>query len=199
MPRFRAHSSIARFVLFAGLLLGRAAQAEEVVKTYQDAEAIAPVAKILVIGVHDDFGTRGQFENAFARALRSVGAGAEPSLYSVGGVDDLTAAKVVAAARKAGADAVMVTRVVDVETENPDAAKTVTEYFQAYSKYGDPLPISTTYTVRVRSDLYLVENQARIWAVESTEFEKPDLFTVIEGIAQALTVQLRKDGLIDAK
>jgi len=51
----------------------------------------------------------------------------------------------------------------------------------------------------VRSDLYLVENQARIWAVESTEFEKPDLFTVIEGIAQALTVQLRKDGLIDAK
>jgi len=185
--------------LLAGLLFARAAAADEVVKTYQDPAFNATVAKILVVGVHDDFGIRGQFENAFARALRAVGAGGEPSLYSVGGVDELTPEKVVAAARRAQADAVMVTRVVDVQTENPGATKTVTEYFQAYSKYGDPLPVSTTYTVRIRSDLYLVENQARIWAVESTEFEKPDLFSVVEGIAQALTAQLREDGLIDAK
>jgi hypothetical protein len=181
-----------------GLTVAGAAAAQ-VEKTYQDASFTGTVAKILVIGVHDDFGTRGQFENAFARALRAVGAGGEPSLYSVGGVDDLTADKVVAAARKANADAVMVTRVVDVLTENPAATKTVAEYFQAYSKYGDPLPVDTAYTVRVRSDLYLVENQARVWAVESTQFEKPDLFSVIEGIAQALTAQLRSDGLIRAK
>lgn len=189
----------AHCALWACLTLAGAAAAAEVEKTFQDASFAGTVAKILVIGVHDDFGTRAQFENAFARALRAVGAGGEPSLYSVGGIDTLTADRVVAAARKANADAVMVTRVVDVQTENPDATKTVAEYFQAYSKYGDPLPVATTYTVRVRSDLYLVDTEARVWAVESTQFEKPDLFSVIEGIAGALTAQLRKDGLILAR
>ena len=90
----------------------------------------------------------------------------------------------------------LVTRVVDVKTENPGATTTFTQYFQAYSKYADPMPVTTAYTVRVRTDLYTVENQTRVWAVESTAFEKQNLFGVIDGIAKALTTQLRSDGLI---
>jgi len=58
------------------------------------------------------------------------------------------------------------------------------------------MPVTTAYTVRVRTDLYTVENQTRVWAVESTAFEKQNLFGVIDGIAKALTTQLRSDGLI---
>ena len=188
--------STLRRALLLGLLLGRAAAADEVVKTYQDSAFDTKVSKILVVGVHEDFGTRGQFENTVARALRAAGTAGEASLYSLSSAGELTADNLVAAARKARADAVLVTRVVDVKTENPGATASFTEYFQAYSKYADPMPVTTAYTVRVRTDLYIVATQQRVWAVESTAFQKQNLFGVIDGIAKALTTQLRKDGLI---
>lgn len=183
------------FVL--ALLLARAAAGDEVAKTYQDPAFRAKVSKILVVGVHEDLGTRGQFENTVARALRAAGTAGEASLYSLSSAGELTAENLVAAARKARADAVLVTRVVDVQTEHPDATTTFTEYFRAYSKYADPMPVTTAYTVEVRTDLYVVETQKRVWAVESTAVEKQNLFGVIDGIAKALTAQLRKDGLIE--
>jgi hypothetical protein len=93
---------------------------------------------------------------------------------------------------------VLVTRAVDVQTEKFDA-NSVTQYFEAYSIYADPMPMTTAYTVRVRADLYLVATQARIWGVESTAFQKQDLAAVIDGIAKELTAQLRTDGLIAIK
>ena len=189
--------STLRRALLLALLLARAAAADdEVVKTYQDSAFDTKVSKILVVGVHEDFGTRSQFENAVARALRASGTAGEASLYSLSSAGKLTADNLVAAARKTRADAVLVTRVVDVQTENPDATTTFTQYFQAYSRYADPLPVTTAYTVRVRTDLYIVATQQRVWAVESTAFEKQNLFGVIDGIAKTLTAQLRKDGLI---
>ena len=194
----RGDGSIFHRILLLGLFVAGGASADEVVKTFQDPAFKATVSKILVVGVHDDRSVRGQFENSVSRALRAVGGGGEASLYSVAGVGEITADTLVAAAQRARADAVMVTRVVDVQTENPDATTTFSEYFQAYSKYGDPLPVSTTYNVRVRTDLYLVEGQRRIWAVESTAFEKANLLGVIDGISKALSAQLRTDGLIAA-
>jgi hypothetical protein len=200
MAKQQDDRSLARHAAWLGLLFASAASgADEVVKTYQDPAFTATVSKIMVVGVHEDRSVRGQFENTVSRALRAVGTGGEASLYSVAGTGELTADALVAAARRASADAVMVTRVVDTQTENPDAAGSFNEYFQAYSKYGDPLPVTTTYTVRVRTDLYLVDNQKRVWGVESTAFEKANLFGVIDGIAKALTTQLRNDGLIERK
>ena len=180
-----------------GLFLAGAAAGDEVVKVYEDPAFDGTLAKILVVGVHEDTGTRGQFENTLSRALRAAGASAEASLYTVSSARELTADSLVAAAGRVRADAVLVTRVVDVQTQNPDATADFTEYFRAYSRYEDPLPVTTTHTVRVRTDLYVVESRARIWGVESTAFEKPNLFGVIDGIAKAVTAQLRADGLIE--
>jgi len=176
-------------------LLASAAIADEVTKTYQDPTFAGGASKILVVGVHDDGSVRGQFENAVARALRAAGAAGESSL-SVGGASQLSAATVVEAARRARADAVLVTQVVDVQTQGGGDSATVTEYFNAYARYQDPLPITTAHTVRVQSALYIVEGERRVWAAESTAVDKVDLFGVIDGIATALTVQLRADGLI---
>jgi hypothetical protein len=185
-----------RHAALIALCLAGAAAGDEVVKTYEDPAFDGPVSKILVVGVHEDTGVRGQFENTVSRALRAAGASAEASLYTVSSARELTADSLVAAARRVRADAVLVTRVVDVQTQNPDATTSFTEYFRAYSRYEDPLPVTTTHTVRVRTDLYVVESQARIWGVESTAFEKPNLFGVIDGIAKAVTAQLRSDGLV---
>jgi hypothetical protein len=178
------------------LCLAGTAAGDEVVKVYQDPAFAATLSKILVVGVHEDIGVRGQFENTVSRALRAAGASAEASLYTVSSARELTADALVAAAGRVRADAVLVTRVVDVQTENPDATTSFTEYFRAYSRYEDPLPVTATHTVRVTTDLYVVASQARIWGVESTAFQKPNLFGVIDGIAKAVTAQLRTDGLI---
>lgn len=186
----------ARYVLLLGCFLAAAAAADEVVKIYQDPAFDATVSKILVVGVHEDRSVRGQFENAVARALRSAGASGEASLFTAAGSGPLTPETLVASARRARADAVMVTRVVDVRTENVDPDSDLNEYFRAYSRYEDPLPVTATHTVRVRTDLYLVDSEARIWGVESTAVDKANLFGVIDGIAKAVSAQLRTDGLI---
>ena len=184
-----------RGAVLLGLLLARAAAGDEVVKTYQDPTFDATVSKVLVVGIHADGSVRGQFENTVARALRTAGASSEPSLYSVIASAELNAETLVAVARRVRADAVMVTRVVDVQTQNPDGTS-FAEYFRKYEADQHPPPDATTHTVRVRTDLYFVESQARIWGVESTAFEKHNLSGVIDGIATAVTAQLRSDGLI---
>jgi len=192
----RAHWLNPRRAWLLVCLLAGAAAGDEVVKTYEDPNFDASVSKILVVGVHADRSVRGQFENTVARTLRSVGASSEASLYSVGNTGELSAETLLAAARTVRADAVMVTRVVDVQTQNPDVTASLQDYFRKYSAYEDPLPGTAKHTVRVRTDLYLVDSQAQLWGVESTAFEKQDLFAVIDGIAKAVTAQLRSDGMI---
>jgi hypothetical protein len=187
----------ARRGAFVVLLLARAAAADEVVKTYQDPAFDATVRKILVVGVHADGSTRSQFENSVARAVRAAGGNAEPSLYRMTAGQQLTADTLTAAARGADADAVSVTRVVAVETQNPEAATSFNEHFRSYDGYADPLAEATTHTVAVRTDLYLVATQQRVWGVESTAVEKRTLFGVIDAIATATAAQLQSDGLID--
>lgn len=182
-----------RRAVLLGFFLAGAAAGDEVVKTYEDPTFDATLSKILVVGVHADRGVRGQFENTVARTLRSAGAAGEASLYTVG---KLSAETLVDAARKVRADAMMVTRVVDVQTQNPDVTASLQDYFRKYAAYEDPLPGTAKHTVRVRTDLYLVDSQTQLWGVESTAFEKQDLFAVIDGIAKAVTAQLRSDGLI---
>lgn len=173
-----------------------AATADEVVKTYEDPSFTGTVSSILVVGVHPDRNVRGQFENSVLRALRATGATGDSSLMRMGSVQELTADTLVAAAQRMNADAVLVTRVVDVAIQNPDATTTFVEYFRAYAADQDPLPVTTTYAVRVRTDLYAVASQTRVWGVESTAVEKQNLFGVIDGITAALAAQLRSDGLI---
>jgi hypothetical protein len=187
----------ARRALLLAAALAAAASADEVTKTYRDPTFHATVSNVLVVGVHSDSNVRGMFENSVVRALRAAGAtGGDSSLARMGSAQEVTADTVTAAARRVGADAVLITRVVDVQTQNPDATTTFNDYFRAYVEYQDPLPVTTTHTVRVRSDLYVLESETRVWGVESTGFEKQNLLGVIDGISKAITAQLRTDGLV---
>jgi hypothetical protein len=154
------------------------------------------VSKILVVGAHPDGAVRGQFENSVARALRNDGGAGEPSLYYMRAAEPLTADSLIAAARSANADAVLVTQVAGLETQNADAPRSVNEHFRSYDGYRDPLAVAETNTVVVRTDLYAVASRARIWGVESTAVEKRTLFGVIDAIATATAKQLREDGLV---
>jgi len=185
----------ARLVLALAALALRVAHADEVTETYRDRGFDGTVSSVLVVGVTPDTNVRRMFENSMLRALRDAHITGDSSLARMGSSEPLTADAVAAAAERADADAVLVTRVLDVQTENPDAGTTFVEYFTAYAA-NDPLPEVTTHTVRVRSDLYVLDGQRRVWGVESTAVDKQNLFGVIDGIARAVTAKLQEDRLI---
>jgi hypothetical protein len=182
------------FLVLAMLALG-VARTEEVTETYRDRSFAGTVSSVLVVGIHRDTNVRGMFENSMLRALRAVNVTGDSSLARMGSTRPMTAATVAAAAERAEADSVLVTRVLAVQTENPDASTTFAEYFTAYAAT-DALPAVTTQTVRVRSDLYMLADQRRIWGAEFTAVDKQNLFGVIDGVARAVTAQLREDRLI---
>ena len=193
----KIHATASGSVVLLGLLFATTAAGDEVVKAFEDASIDGPVTKILIVGAHPDSSVRTQFENTMARALRVLGTSSEPSFYRMSADQAVTAETLVTAARSANADAVLITRAVDVQTHNREGATGFAEYFQKYAAYEDPLPAATTHTVLVRSDLYLVAGQKRIWGVESTAVEKANLFGVIDGIADSVIAELRADGLIE--
>ena len=181
-------------VVFACAAAGAGAQ--EVVKIYQDPAFRQTVRTILVVGAHADRNVRGMFENSVARALRAAGANGDSSLARMGCAEELTADTLTAAASRVGADAVMITRVLRADAPHPAASTTLAESMYAYSDAEDPLAVISTDSVIVRTDLYLVTGQQRVWGVVSTQFDKSNLFGIIDGVASGLTAQLRADRLI---
>ena len=174
------------------LLLATRANAQ-VAESYKDPAFASTVTRILVVGAHDDRNVRGIFENSVVRALRTAGAEGESSLVRMGSAEVLSAETLVAAAERVDADAVLITRVLSVETRESDDlafAAAVRPHAE------DPLANASTSTVSVHSDLYTVANQAKVWSAESTTFDKANLFGVIDGITMAITAKLRSDRLI---
>jgi hypothetical protein len=183
----------ARCALLLSLLLTGCANADQLAETSKDPAFTSTVSKILVVGVHADSNVRGMFENSLVRALRTAAAEGESSLARMGSAQAVSAETLLAAAERADADAVLVTRVLSVETnesEDPGFAAAVRPHAE------DPLTSAATSTVSVRSDLYTVANQAKVWSAESTTFDKANLFGVIDGITAAISAKLRSDRLI---
>jgi len=178
--------------LVLSLLVTSPASADQVAESYKDPAFDSMVTRILVVGAHEDRNVRGIFENSVVRALRAAGADGESSLARMGSSQALSAETLLAAAERWGADAVLVTRVLSVEASNDEA-----EFNEAVRPDDqDPLNNAATTTVSVRSDLYTVANQAKVWSAESTTFDKANLFGVIDGITTAITARLRSDRLI---
>ena len=174
------------------LLVGSSATAQ-VADSRKDPAFDSTVTKILVVGAHEDRNVRGIFENSVVRALRAAGANGESSLATMGSSEALSAETLIAAAEHADADAVLVTRVLSVETRETGDE----EFAQAVRPHAeDPLKNATANTVRVGSDLYTVANKAKVWSAESTTFDKANLFGVIDGITTSITAKLRSDRLI---
>jgi hypothetical protein len=181
------------YCAIAFALLAADCATAQVADSRKDPAFDSTVTKILVVGAHEDRNVRGIFENSVVRALRATDANGESSLAIMGSSEALSATTLIAAAERAHADAVLVTRVLSRETRETDNE----EFAQAVRPHAeDPLQSATANTVRVRSDLYTVANQAKVWSAESTAFDKANLFGVIDDITTSITAKLRSDGLI---
>ncbi len=199
------------WALFAGaLLLFGCASSDRVVKIYEDAAfAGSPFNSILVVAAHEEVGNRRQFENSLVRVLNENGPVAVASLSVMQADEPIDRPALLVAVRETGADAVMITRLLDVELSTTVEGGRVAaeaqrrndialvDFFRYdYAEYRDPMTVTTVRTVILLTDLYNVADETKIWSVESTSFDKASVYGVIDGASRGITDQLRRDRLI---
>ena len=194
----------------AVVLAACAATGDRVVKVYEDRAALAgPYTRILVVGAHSETGTRRTFEDSVVRALAAFGTEARSSLTVMAQQADIDRESVVAAVRETGADAVLVTRVVDIQTQSEiEQGQTQAElarrndvpladFFRyEYVESADAMIVTTVRTVILETEVYDAASEKKVWGVESTSFDKQTAYGVIDGVARAISEELARDGLI---
>ena len=198
-------------LLASAFLLAGCATSDSVVKIYESPDFNGgPFDKVLIVGAHESTGTRRLFEDSLAAVINENGAFAVPSLSVMDADDPIEREAVIVAVRETGADAVLVTRLLDVQsTTTVEGGRSagaearrrddlaLADFFRYdYVEYQDPMTITTVRTVVLSTDLYNVADETKVWSAESTSFDKESVYGVIGGATRALTDQLRRDQLI---
>jgi hypothetical protein len=197
--------------LAATLALGACASTgDRVVKVFEDRAAFAgPYTRILVVGAHAEAATRRTFEDSVVRALAALGTEGRSSLVVMDASENIDRESVIAAVRETGADAVLVTRVVDIEAKTEiEQGQTQAElarrsdvpladFFRyEYVESADAMTVTTVRTVILDTDVYDAASEKKVWSVESTSFDKQTAYGVIDGVARTISAELARDGLI---
>ena len=192
------------------VLLAGCAASDSVVKIYEDAAfESASFNHVLVIGVHKDVRLRRRFEDALVSEISRAGSIATASLSVMAAASAIDRDAVVAVVRRTDADAVMITRVLDsevsvtanegrstMEAQRRDDIPLADFFRYDYVEYQDPMTYSTVRTVVLSTDLYNVDDETRIWSVESSSFEKETTGDIVDSASRLISTQLRRDGLI---
>jgi hypothetical protein len=198
-----------RWLVALALLVAGSASAQSVASVYQNPRMSGRTyAKILVVGAHADVERRRRFEKEVVRSLGALGIGAISALENLGD-QALNRDVLAAAARNTGADAVLITRLIEAQM-NEDVARSapvsadrredqpLTDFFRdEYTPARDPMAVGTVRAVIVASDLYDVASEKRVWSGQSTAFAKDTVDAGIAGVAESVTRVLRAGGWLD--
>jgi hypothetical protein len=183
---------------------------DRVERVFDDSDSVSsPFDSLLVVGVHPDANMRREFEAALVRALRGTGASARYSLEFMQSTQPISRDSVVSAAAQANADAVLITRLVGLETRTRvergrstiEAERRndipLADFFRyEYAEYSDPMVATAVATVVLETDLYSVANEQQVWRVQSKAIDRSSVFEAVTSEATALTRALEQDGLI---
>lgn len=202
-------ASLLSALTLAAITAGCAPQTETV-KLYEDkSTARGTYQRLLVVDVAGDPELRRAFENEIVSRLERAGAYAIASHTvlkdSEGG---LPQEEINRASLEVGADGILVTHVVSLETEvereqgREDIVRTCrggnpVDYFLYDNKIlKEPDSVKLALNVVVVSNLYDAASRKRIWSIQSTCFDKADLPEVFIDEAKAIARQLKFDDLI---
>jgi hypothetical protein len=170
--------------------------------------------KIVVVGVTPKATLRRQYEDSFVAELQSRGVTGVGS-YTFGGEGQLNQEQAVAKLKEIGADAVIVTRLIDKETVNTYYPPTYSSvgapsayyggwygyYNTGYSYMSSPGYVSENKVFRIETNLYDVQNDKLAWSglTETTvsSYDAPD--TEVHPLIAALVYDMEKKKVIPAK
>ena len=171
--------------------------------------------KIVVVGVTDKAPIRREYEDAWTRELTARGIDAVPS-YTFGGADaKLDKDAAMSKLQENGAEAVLVTRLVDKETVNtyyPPSYSTVAApspyyggwygyYSMGYSYMTSPGYVEENKVYRLETNLYDVQNDKLLWSgiTESSLTSGQAPTGEVQPVIHLLVNDMQKKKVIPAK
>ena len=168
-------------------------------------------SNVLVIAVADNYSNRAQFERTVVSAIRRTGAQATAYYTVVGHNPPVTVSGVTNAIRARGYDSVLFTRVkgstqaIKVTDGSASAQATVKGgnvfnlFRYDYEEHIEPENVQTSTNVVLITELYAAQEQKKIWAIESSSFDRQSVQQIVDSVAESIVKQLRRDKLIGPK
>ena len=194
---------IAKLVLSLILLTLVGCQSTTLKNSWRDPDYKGPpLKKIMVVGISKQAVNRRIFEDQFVAQLKAAGVEGVQSYLFIpqdGKADEGTVKEAV---QKAGADGVLVTRLVrvDVNTQVTPAYPVGMGFYGGYAGawggYYDPAMVTTTDTLVVETNLYGLNDSVLLWSATTQTFAPTDLKTDIDAFAKVIIEQLKKQKLI---
>ena len=195
-----------RLVLFlvACLCLPASCATTKMTDTWRDDAYRGTIGKVVVIGIFKEPDTRKIFEDEFADRLRARGVDATASRKIVSDAELPDKDVVIGKIRKFGADTVLVTRVMDMETVKnyvPGQAYAIPTYYSYYGAYYSysyrPGYTETEGFAYLETNLYGIGDEKLIWSGRSktkfsaTRYELIQAYvkTMIDGLSEAKLIR----------
>jgi len=165
-------------------------------------------SNFLVIGVAGDYDSRAQFERTVVSGLKARGSSASAYYIVTGGNNPVTREAVKEAIISGGFDAVVVTRVLDIDTEvdagNSVAGAKATHkdgglinlFRYDYEELNEPLAVEFNTRITFATELYDAASEQLVWTGESTGSRQENIGMLIDETAAAVVKQLARKNLI---
>ena len=175
--------------------------------------ADAPYESVIVAALFASFDARRFFEKEIVKQLSEKGIKAIASTSLMTTKTPLTRETFATMTEEQGADALLVTRVIDLNTvtEQKDRRARSTRnirptyYYNVWSyeltEYVQPQATEYTHSLVLATQLYSVEAQKLVWAIESKSkivegFEEGRNANLIQNESKAITSRLFREGLV---
>ena len=165
-------------------------------------------SNFLVIGVAGDYTNRAYFERSVVSGIRAKGSSSSAFHVVAGGNKPVTREAVKEAIVSGGFDAVVVTRVLDtdteVDTDNSVAGAKATHkdgglinlFRYDYEELNESLAIEFNTKITFATELYDAASEQLVWAVESTGSRQENIGMLIDETAATVVKQLARKKLI---
>jgi hypothetical protein len=197
---FRPVSAI--FVFLLAVLLGGCASTS-LVNQWKSADYTGgPIRKVMVVGVNAQPSVRRSFEDEFAAKLNAAGVEAIPSYTVIREDGKVDQAVLESAVQKAGADGVLIARLVKREQETQVTAGSYgpTGVYGGYSSAwmgSYEMPTVHQYdVVTIETSLYSTQQSKLVWSGTTETFAPTDVRKETARYADAIIGALRKQGVI---
>jgi hypothetical protein len=188
--------------------MSAACDSTSVKDTWKDPQyAGSPFRNVMVLGVSKSPANRRVFEDGFARALRETGATASPSYPVLPEDGEIPHNRIQRAVDQAGADAVLVTRVLRVDRNIQTSPATMGigvgrgYYGGGYRGYygaawNAPVDVYEYEVLTLESTLWDVKSDKVVWSGTSEASEPKDVATLTQSLAKTLIAKMKADGVL---
>ena len=201
--------SLSILTLILTFLFAGCARQTEVVKLYDESgDSSRRYEKFFVVGIAGDSLTRRRLEDMITSQLRAADVSAISAHTRTGVKTTLLQEEINTAAEAAGADAILITHIVSVDTtaDLEEGRVNVTaecrggdpaDYFlYDYDVLEEPDSVGIAHTVVAVTNLYAASEGRLVWTIRSTCFKKETMDEVLLEEAEAIARQLKIDKLI---